>query len=58
MRWEARFGRRWRSRKAVGELAELVEEEYEIRSDQAQEDVNKFVEEMRSNGLVISIGDS
>ncbi|HZR57424.1 MAG TPA: PqqD family protein [Terriglobales bacterium] len=38
--------------KAVDELAELVEAEYEVSSDQAKQDVSKFLEEMRFNGLV------
>jgi hypothetical protein len=41
--------------KAVNELAVMLESEYEVSSDQAKEDVEKFVEEMRSNGLVVSI---
>jgi Coenzyme PQQ synthesis protein D (PqqD) len=41
--------------KAVEELAQVVEEEYEVRSDQAQQDVLKFLEEMRSNSLVVPI---
>jgi hypothetical protein len=44
--------------KAVAELAQVVEEEYEVRSDQAQEDVLKFLEEMRSVGLVFPSTDS
>ena len=39
--------------KAVDELTELVEAEYEVSSDKAKQDVSKFLEEMRSNGLVV-----
>jgi hypothetical protein len=44
--------------KAVSELAELVEAEYDICSDQAQQDVLKFLEEMRSNRLIVPISES
>jgi hypothetical protein len=41
--------------KAVAELAELIRSEYEVSPDRAREDVSKFVEEMRSNGLVVPV---
>jgi hypothetical protein len=44
--------------KAVAELAGVVESEYEVSSAQAQQDVAKFLEEMRSNNLVVPISRS
>lgn len=39
--------------RAVDELVGVLESEYEVSANQAQEDVLKFVEEMKSNGLVM-----
>jgi hypothetical protein len=44
--------------KAVAELVGVVESEYEVSSAQAQQDVAKFLEEMRSNNLVVPISGS
>jgi hypothetical protein len=39
--------------KAIDDLAGLVESEYEVSSAQAQQDVEKFLVEMRAVGLVV-----
>jgi hypothetical protein len=41
--------------KDIGDLAGLVESEYDVSSDQAQRDVEKFLGEMRTAGLVMPI---
>jgi hypothetical protein len=37
------------------ELAELIASEYEVTAQRAQEDVLKFLDEMRSSGLIASV---